>query len=264
MTASASRRRMPAIFFGHGSPGNVLEDNYVTRTWERLGKEIPRPKGIICISAHWLTRGVKVMANEYPRTIHDFGGFPEKMFRMRYPAAGDPKLAERVQKRLASAGADLDSSWGYDHGSWCVLLKAYPKADIPLIQVSIDHRQPPEFHYKIGQKLAAFRDEGVLVMGSGNIVHNLGEMDWRLQNGAYEWAASFGDYIRESIVKDEPQNHIDYESQGLNARLAVPSPDHYLPLLYVMGARQPDEPVRFETPMVEYGSLDMTTVVLGG
>jgi len=264
MNTSSSQRRMPAVFFGHGSPGNVLEDNYVTRAWERLGREIPRPKGIICISAHWLTRGVKVMANEKPRTIHDFGGFPEKMFRMRYPASGDPGLAAHVIQRLSGVGAAADTSWGYDHGSWCVLLKAYPEADIPLIQLSIDYSQPPEFHYKAGRLLAPFRDEGILVMGSGNIVHNLPEMDWRQKNGAYPWAAEFGDYIRESIVNDEPQNLVGYESQGRAARLSVPSPDHYLPLLYVMGTRQTDDTVRFETPMVEYGSLDMTSVVLGG
>ena len=178
-------------------------------------------------------------------------------------APGDPALAAELVHRLAPLEAEIDHEWGYDHGSWAVLKKIYPDADVPLIQLSMDIRQPSSWHYEAGKKLAAFRDDGVLVMGSGNIVHNLPEMNWRMRDGSYDWAARFGDYIRESIASDEPEKLVDYESFGRDARLSVPSPDHYWPLLYVMGARAKGEPAHFETPVVEYGSLDMTTVVFG-
>ena len=257
-------RSQPAIFFGHGSPGNVLEDNFVTRAWENLGREFGKPKGIICISAHWYTRGVRVTAGAHPGTIHDFGGFPKAMYDMRYPAPGCPALAAAIRDRLASFNVELDEERGFDHGSWCVLAKVFPQADVPLVQVGMDASLAPAQHFEIGKALGTFRDEGYLLMGSGNIVHNLPEMDWQMRDGSYDWAGRFGDYIRGSIANDKPENLIDYMSQDKDALLSVPHPDHYLPLLYVMGARRADDPVRFETPIVEYGSLDMTTVVIGG
>lgn len=263
MPSPAATKRMPAIFIGHGSPGNVMEDNFFTRMWERLGKEIGKPRAIICVSAHWCTRGVRATGQIHPRTIHDFGGFPQEMYRMEYPAPGDPALAAELVRHLSPFDAEIDHEWGYDHGSWAVLKKIYPDADVPLIQLSMDIRKPHAWHYEVGKKLACFRDEGVLVMGSGNIVHNLPEMNWRMRDGSYDWAARFGDYIRESIASDEPEKLVDYESFGRDATFSVPSPDHYWPLLYVMGARAEGEPVHFETPVVEYGSLDMTTVVFG-
>tara|TARA_R110000868_G_scaffold70819_7_gene208013 strand:- start:14388 stop:15179 length:792 start_codon:yes stop_codon:yes gene_type:complete len=261
---SGKNGTMPAIFFGHGSPGNVIEDNFITQCWERLGREIGKPKGIICISAHWYTRGVRVSAALRPPTIHDFGGFTKEMHEMVYPAPGSPELATAIAERLAPLDVELDPARGLDHGSWCVLWKAYPDADVPVVQISMDMQMPPAQHFEIGKLLGTFRDDGYLLMGSGNIVHNLPEMDWQMRDGSFDWAARFGDYIRESIVADTPEKLIDFSAQGRDGTLSVPSPDHYLPLLYVMGARRKGEAVRFETPLVEYGSLDMTTVVLGG
>lgn len=261
--SGATGKRQPAIFFGHGSPGNVMEDNVFTRCWEQLGKEFGKPRAIICISAHWYTRGIHVTSAGHPATIHDFGGFPQNMYALQYPAPGDPDLATEICERLSSAGATTDAERGFDHGSWCVLSKAYPDADVPIVQVSMDAGMLPSQHFEIGAMLSGFRDEGVMIVGSGNIVHNLPEMDWNMRDGSYKWAARFGDYIREGIANDEPHDLIDYPKLGRDASLAVPSPDHYLPLLYVMGARRDGEPVRFETPIIEYGSLDMTTVVVG-
>ena len=256
--------KQPAIFFGHGSPGNVMEDNAFTQCWEALGREFGKPKGIICISAHWFTRGVRVSAAMEPPTIHDFGGFPKAMYDMRYPTKGSPELAAAICERLAPLDVIMDGERGLDHGSWCVLTKVFPKADMPVVQVSMDAQMLPSQHFELGTLLGSFRDEGYLLMGSGNIVHNLPEMNWQMRDGAYDWATRFGDYIRDAIKSDKPENLVNYTSQGRDATLSVPSTDHYLPLLYVMGAKRPDDSVRFETPVVEYGSLDMTSVVISG
>ena len=256
-----STNTMPSIFFGHGSPGNILEDNEATRMWQRLGQEFPAPKGIICISAHWYTQGVGVTSMLKPRTIHDFGGFPPAMYEMQYPAPGSPELAEKLVSILSEEGAALDDSWGFDHGAWCVLAKVYPKANIPVVQLSINRQQTPEFHFRIGQKLAQLRQQGYLVMGSGNIVHNLPAMDWGGRNRTYAWAKRFGDAMRTAIVENTPEKVVQYTALGADANESVPSPDHFLPILYVLGARLPDDKLRFETAYVEYGSLDMTTVV---
>lgn len=257
------QKTAPAIFFGHGSPGNVMEDNAITQCWEALGHEIGKPRGIICVSAHWYTHGIYVSAAAKPDTIHDFGGFPQEMYRLQYPAAGAPELAAAIAARLAPLDVTPDPERGFDHGSWCVLSKVYPDADVPVVQVSMDMTLPPEAHFEIGKRLGTFRDEGYLLMGSGNIVHNLPEMDWQMRSGAYDWATRFGDHIRASIEADTPQGIVNYAAQGRDATLSVPSPDHYLPLLYVMGARRPNDSLRFETTVVEYGSLDMTSVVIG-
>lgn len=253
----------PAIFFGHGSPGNVMEDNAFTRCWQQLGKEFEKPQAIICVSAHWFTNGVYVSSAGHPPTIHDFGGFPKNMYELQYPAPGSPKLAQEICERLSSASVRADAERGFDHGNWCVLSKAYPEADIPIVQLSMDADMLPSQHYEIGSLLSSFRDEGVMLVGSGNIVHNLTVMDWNMRNGSYPWAARFGDYIRDSIANDEPSHLIDYAQFGEDAALSVPSPDHYLPLLYVMGARRPGETVRIETPVMEYGSIDMTSIIVG-
>ncbi|MES1990979.1 MAG: 4,5-DOPA dioxygenase extradiol [Pseudomonadota bacterium] len=253
----------PAIFFGHGSPGNVMEDNDITQCWARLGREIGKPKGIICVSAHWYEYGLSVTAAPTPPTIHDFGGFPEAMYRLRYPASGAPELATAIAARLAPVEVTLDSARGFDHGSWCVLAKVYPQADVPVVQVGMNMRLSPAEHFAIGRTLGTFRDEGYFLMGSGNIVHNLPEMNWQMRADAYDWATCFGNHIRTSIADDRPEDIIDYETQGRDAMLSVPTPDHYLPLLYVMGARRDTDALRFETPIVEYGSLDMTSIVLG-
>ncbi|BFM08406.1 4,5-DOPA dioxygenase extradiol [Halioxenophilus aromaticivorans] len=257
----ATVQAQPAIFIGHGSPGNVMEDNTATAMWEQLGQELGKPKGIICVSAHWYTQGTAVTANQAPRTIHDFGGFPQVMYEMQYPAPGDPELAAKVVDLLSEEGARLDDSWGFDHGCWAILIKIFPEADIPVVQLSIDKTKGNDYHYRVGQKLAQLRGEGYLILGSGNIVHNLAVMDWRGRDKTYPWAQRFGDYIRQSITDNTPENAINYLHFGVDAEYSVPGPDHYLPLLYVMGARQPEDSVEFRSNYVEYGSLDMTSVI---
>lgn len=253
--------KMPAIFFGHGSPGNILEDNTATRLWQKIGTEFTKPKGIVCVSAHWYTKGVAVTAMEKPKTIHDFGGFPQAMYEMEYPAPGSVELATKVSELLADDGAQLDNSWGFDHGTWCVLAKVFPEADVPVVQLSIDQTQNPAFHFSLGQKLAELRYQGYWIMGSGNIVHNLGVMDWRQRNMTYDWAQRFGDYIRDAVKNDQAKNIINFQDFGEEAQKSVPHPDHFLPILYVLGARLPDDKLSFETNYVEYGSLDMTTII---
>jgi len=257
-------KRLPAIFFGHGSPMIALETNDTTRTWAAMAEAMGKPKAILCISAHWLTQGTAVLAMEKPRTIHDFGAFPQALFDVQYPAPGDPGLAARVRELLAPIPVALDEkAWGFDHGTWSVLVKAYPDADVPVVQLSIDATQPPAFHFELGRKLAPLRDEGVLIMGTGNIVHNLPAMNWSARDCApFDWAERFNDYIRQAIVEDVPQRVINYEAVGQDAALSVPSPDHYWPLLYVLGARLPGDRPVFSPDHIEHGSLSMTSVTL--
>lgn len=259
--------RLPAVFFGHGSPTQALETNDTTRAWAAIAAEIGKPKAILCISAHWLTRGVAVTAMARPKTIHDFGrSLPAALFDIEYPAPGDPALAGRVRDLLAPTPVHLDEGeWGLDHGCWSVLCKAYPNADVPVVQLSMDATKPPAWHYEIGRRLAPLRDENVLVMGSGNIVHNLGVMSWEGRHApAYDWAQRFNAAMREDIARDEPRKVIDYGSLGQDAALAVTDPDHFWPLLYVLGARAPGEQARFVTERFEYKSLSMMSVILGG
>jgi 4,5-DOPA dioxygenase extradiol len=259
--------RLPAVFFGHGSPTIALETNDTTATWNRIANGIGKPKAILCISAHWLTDGVGVTAMAKPKTIHDFGrGLGDALFQIQYPAPGDPALAARVKQLLASeVDVVLDQDhWGLDHGTWSVLSKAYPDADVPIVQLSMDASKPPAWHYRIGQLLAPLRDEGILIVGSGNIVHNLRVMDWPGRWAApYDWAVRFNDYIRAAVADDQPQKVIDYPSQGQDAVMSVPDPDHFWPLLYVLGTRAPGEAARFEPDHFEHKSLSMMSIVLG-
>jgi 4,5-DOPA dioxygenase extradiol len=259
--------RLPAVFFGHGSPTIALETNDTTRAWAAIAAAIGKPKAILAISAHWLTRGVAVTAMARPRTIHDFGrSLPAPLFDIQYPAPGDPALAARVRDLLAPTEVTLDpSAWGLDHGVWSVLSKAWPNADVPVVQLSMDATRPPAWHYEIGKRLAPLRDEGVLIMGSGNIVHNLGVMSWEGRFAPpYDWAVRFNDYIREAIKEDAPERVVDYASRGQDAAMAVTDPDHFWPLLYVLGARTPGEPVQFVTDHFEHKSLSMMSVIVGG
>lgn len=261
---NATLQRMPAIFFGHGNPMNALEDNRYTQSWQRLGAALPRPKGILAISAHWLTRGTAVTAMTNPPTIHDFGGFPQALFDIRYPAPGDPALAARVRALLApDIEVQMDHAWGLDHGIWSVLLKAYPDADIPVVQLSIDASKPAAFHLALGQKLAALRNEGILIIGSGNVVHNLRMYAWNGSASAYDWASRFNDKVRQHLTDGDLAPLADYAQWGQDARLAVPTAEHYLPLLYVVGGRQDHEPLSIAVDGIEGGALSMLTVVLG-
>lgn len=261
MTATPNTR-MPAIFFGHGSPMNALESNRYTDAWRRLGELAGRPKAILAISAHWYTRGTAVTAMEQPKTIHDFYGFPQELFDVQYPAPGDPELAARVRELLTPTAVALDHSWGLDHGTWSVLKHAFPNADIPVVQLAIDAMQPAAFHHAIGADLAPLREQGVLIVGSGNLVHNLRLIGWG--GGApYDWAVRFNDYVRDAILTQQYQRLVNYEQAGPDARLAVPTAEHYLPLLYVLGAQHEDEPLHIAIDGIEIRSIGMMSIWVG-
>jgi 4,5-DOPA dioxygenase extradiol len=258
-------QRFPSLFVGHGNPMNALLTNPVTARWATLGREIPRPKAILAVSAHWYIQDAAVTVSTSPRTIHDFGGFPPELFQMQYPAAGDPDLASRIQSLLAPVPVRSDHRWGLDHGTWSVLCHVYPKADIPVVQLSIDETQPPSFHYEIGKRLAPLREQGVLIFGSGNVVHNLHAYAWgkRVQE-PYDWTVRFEQRVRELMLAEEYAPLIDYEAKlGSEAELAIPTPDHYLPLLYVLGTRTPSEPIAFPVEGVDGGSVSMLAVQVG-
>ena len=257
MTAS----RMPTLFLGHGSPMNAIESNRHADIWARIGRDAPRPKAILAISAHWFTRGTGVTAMEQPKTIHDFGGFPQELFDMQYPAPGSPALAARVRDLLSPLPVAMDQDWGLDHGTWSVLAHVYPDADIPVVQLSIDGTQPAQFHYDLGRRLAPLRDEGVLIFGSGNIVHNLGVMR---RNGMapYPWAERFNTFARNALAERNDQALVNYALQGADARQSIPTPEHYLPLLYALGAGAGDKAV-IEDDGLEIASISMLSVSFG-
>ena len=253
---------MPVIFFGHGNPINALSKNAYTDGWVSIGKSIPRPKAVLAISAHWYIPACAVTVTSTPQTIHDFGGFPQELYRVEYPAPGSPELARRVKDLLAPVIAvELDESWGLDHGTWSVLRHVFPSADIPIVQLSIDARQPPQFHYEIGKGLALLREEGILVIGSGNIVHNLNTYAWGTQGvHPFDWAVRFEKHARELMLKDDDTKLIAYERLGRDATLSVPTPDHYLPLLYVIALRREGEKISFPVEGVDGGSVSMLAV----
>ena len=258
--------RLPAIFFGHGSPTVAIETSDTTRLWGEVAAKTGKPKAILAISAHWLTRGVAVTAMARPKTIHDFGrSLPAPLFDVQYPAPGDPALAARVRDLLAPTPVHLDQGeWGLDHGTWSVLCKAYPDADVPVVQLSMDATKPPAWHYEMGRRLAPLRGENVLIVGSGNIVHNLGVRSWDGREAPpYDWAVRFNAAMRAAIDADAAQSVIDYAALGRDAALAVTDPDHFWPLLYVLGARAPAEPVRFFNERFEFKSLSMLSVIVG-
>jgi 4,5-DOPA dioxygenase extradiol len=253
---------MPVVFFGHGSPMNTLDRNPYTEAWRQIGEAIPRPKAIVCVSAHWYTEGTAVTAMSLPRTIHDFYGFPQALFDVRYPAPGEPGLASRVRGLLAPVDVALDESWGLDHGTWSVLKHAYPGADVPVVQLSIDGTQPPRFHYETGRRLAPLRDEGILVAGSGNVVHNLRLMR-RGGGPAFDWAVRFNERIRDALARRDHAALVDFEKLGEDARLSVPTPEHYLPLLYIAALQREDESMTFPVDGYDLGSVSMLTAAAG-
>ena len=256
--------RMPAIFFGHGNPMNALQSNGRTKGWAAIGNSIPRPKAIVCFSAHWYLPATLVTAQEQPRTIHDFGGFPRELYEVRYPAPGDPELASRVRDLLAPVGAGLDTRWGLDHGTWSVLCHVFPEADVPVIQLSIDETQPASFHYDLATRLSSLRDEGVLIVGSGNLVHNLHAYAWgRQQVAPLDWAVRFEERARELLLAGDHGPLIAYETLGGDAVLSVPTPDHYLPLLYVIAQRREGEQITFPVEGFDGGSVSMLSVRIG-
>jgi len=255
---------LPAIFFGHGNPMNALLSNAYTQAWQRIGVETPRPKAILSISAHWFVPGTGVTVSTAPRTIHDFGGFPRELYQVQYPAPGDPDLARRVQTLLTPLPVTLDTTWGLDHGTWSVLTHVYPAADIPIVQLSIDETRPASFHYEIGRRLAPLREEGVLIVGSGNLVHNLHAYAWgRHDPDPFDWAVRFESEARGLLTSGDDKSLVDYESLGRDALLSIPTPDHYLPLLYVVGARKAGDAITFPVEGVDGGSISMLSVQVG-
>lgn len=252
---------MPVLFVGHGNPMNAIEKNEYHKKWGELGKSLPKPKAILVVSAHWLTKGTKVTAMEKPKTIHDFGGFPEELFAQQYPAKGSPEFAKEVQSIVTKTKIQSDFEWGLDHGTWSVLLPMFPNADIPVFQLSIDYSRPPQYHYDLAKELSSLRKKGVLIMGSGNIVHNLGMIDWK--GKAYDWNIEFDTKIKNFI---DDQNHdgiIHYEKLGRIAQLAVPTNDHYLPLLYSLALQGKKENISYFNEKCEMGSLSMRSVKIG-
>ena len=253
-------KTMPALFIGHGSPMNAIEDNEFSRAWRETATRFPRPAAVLCISAHWETAGVRVNDQAHPRTIHDFYGFPDELFAVRYPAPGSAELTAGVVGLLDALPAAPDRSWGIDHGAWSVLRRMYPDADVPVVQLSLDSSRPGSFHYRTGQLLRPLRDQGVLILGSGNIVHNLGLYDFR-DDTPYPWAESFDARIGELIAARRHGEIADYRNLGDDADLAIPTPEHYLPLLHVLGAAADEEPEFFCRKIL--GSLSMTSVAFG-
>lgn len=255
---------MPAIFFGHGNPMNALERNAWTDGWADRGAQIPRPGAVLCVSAHWYIPGTAVTAMPVPRTIHDFGGFPRELYQVTYPAPGDVELAHRVRTLLAPVPVDLDRHWGLDHGTWSVLRHVFPGGDIPIVQLSIDGTQPASFHYELGKRLAPLRDEGILIIGSGNLVHNLHAYAWG-QHAAepYDWAVRFEERVRKLLLAGDDDPLINYETLGPDAMLSVPTPDHYLPLLYVSALRRKGEHIRFPVEGFDGGSISMLAGQIG-
>ena len=260
---TATRTRMPVIFFGHGSPMNTLAQNKYTGAWRALGAAVPRPKSILAISAHWFTRGTAVTAMATPKTIHDFGGFPQALFEVEYPAPGDPGLAARVCELLAPVPVLLDESWGLDHGTWSVLAHAFPDASVPVVQLSIDAIRPPRYHYELGKRLVRLRDEGVLIIGSGNVVHNLLLMRRGASMPPFDWAKRFNEFVRAALASGEHEALIEFERAGEDARLSVPTLEHYLPLLYVAALQTKGEAIDFAVDGYEAGSLGMLTAAVG-
>jgi 4,5-DOPA dioxygenase extradiol len=261
-TGSDAARRMPALFVGHGSPMNAIEENEFSRAWEAMAKSLPRPKAILCISAHWETAGTAVTAMAQPKTIHDFGGFPRELYDKQYPAPGSPELAEQVQQLVKKTRVAPDQNWGLDHGTWSVLCRMYPEAELPVVQLSLDHTQPPAWHYALGKELRKLREQGVLIVGSGNIVHNLYQVDF-YNDGGYDWAAEFDGTIERLILAHDHESIIDYPKLGKAAALSIPTNEHFLPLLYALAQQYDDEPVSFFAEGLTLGSLSMRSVRIG-
>ena len=259
----SSTERMPVLFIGHGSPMNAIEENEFVTGWRNIGKTLPKPNAILCISAHWETRGTFVTAMEKPVTIHDFGGFPKALFDVQYPASGSPELAKETQMSVEKTEVGLDDKWGLDHGAWSIISRLYPEADVPVIEMSLDYLKQPQFHYELAKDLAPLRRKGVLIIGSGNMVHNLGMVDWRRLNDsdyAYDWALEASEMMKKYILEGDHHQLINYRVQGRAYNLAIPTPEHYLPLLYALALKEEDETVTLFNDKPVGGSLTMTSL----
>lgn len=261
----AKTPKMPVLFLGHGSPMNAIEENEFVNGFRNIAKEIPKPNAILCVSAHWETKGTLVTAMQNPPTIHDFGGFPKELFAVQYPAPGSPDLAKQTKSLITKTEVGLDEKWGLDHGAWSVIKHLYPNADIPVIQMSIDYSQSPQYHYELAQQIKSLREKGVLIIGSGNIVHNLGKVDWRRLNETfgYDWAIEANDKMKKFILDGNHKELISFRSQGKAFDLAIPTPEHYLPLLYSLALQDRNEEVKLFNDKAVAGALTMTSLKIG-
>lgn len=257
---------MPVLFVGHGSPMNGIEDNEFSKRWTSIAKEIPIPTAVLVISAHWFTKGTSITAMDFPKTIHDFGGLPEALYQVQYPAPGNPVLAKGTASLIHSTHVELDHDWGLDHGTWTIVRHMYPEANIPVLQLSIDYSKPPSFHYELAKELFTLRKKGVLIIGSGNMVHNLRMVAWDKLNGpayGYDWALHMNQTFKDLILHKDHQPLIHYDQLGREAMLAIPTPEHYLPLLYTLGLQDKNDPIAFFNDQPVGGSLTMTSVKIG-
>ena len=257
--------KMPALFLGHGSPMNAIEENEFVEGFRNVSKSIPKPKAIVCISAHWETKGTHVTAMENPRTIHDFGGFPRALFEVQYPAPGSPELAKQTKQLIKKTTVGLDTHWGLDHGAWSVIKHLYPEADVPVIQLSLDRTKPAQYHFELAKELSILRKKGVLIVGSGNTVHNLRLVAWHKLSGtpfAFDWAIEANEKMKDFILKEDFNSLIDYKAQGKAFELAIPTPEHYLPLLYTLALKENQDEITLFNDQPVGGSLSMTSVKL--
>jgi 4,5-DOPA dioxygenase extradiol len=260
---STAETKMPLLFIGHGSPMNGIEDNEFSASWRNLGKTLETPKAVLVISAHWLTRGTHITAMEKPKTIHDFGGFPQALFDVQYPAPGHPSLAKETVKMVKNTKVELDHDWGLDHGSWSVVRQMYPDANIPVLQFSIDYTKGPEYHYELAKELSGLRKKGVLILGSGNMVHNLRIMNWQTPDTGYDWAVEMNTTFKDLILDNNHKPLIRYEGLGQAAQLAIPTPEHYIPLLYTLGLKSENESLQIFNDKTMMGSISMTSLLIG-
>ena len=261
-----SDKLMPILFIGHGSPMNAIEDNEFSNGWKNIAKTIPSPKAILCISAHWETNGTKVTAIEKPKTIHDFGGFPDELFKVQYPANGSIWLANEVKKDIIKTNVDLDNEWGFDHGAWSILKHLYPKADVPLVQLSLDYNKDAKYHFELGKELMKLRSKGVLIIGSGNMVHNFKYASWRsgfTKHFGHDWALEANETFKKLILDKNHKSLIEYQKYSQATSLSAPTPEHYLPLLYILALQNNNEKVSFFNDAVVAGSFSMTSVKIG-
>jgi 4,5-DOPA dioxygenase extradiol len=257
---------MPVLFIGHGSPMNAIEENEFSLSWQNIAKLIPLPKAVLCISAHWETNGTFVTAMQKPKTIHDFGGFPQELFSVMYPAPGDPALAADIKKSVSYTKVGLDEKWGLDHGAWSVIKHMYPLADIPVLEMSLDYYKAPQYHYELARELTGLRKKGVLIIGSGNMVHNLGSLAWDYasdQEYGFDWAIQSNETFKKLIFSGNHKDLINYNDLGREVQMAVPTPDHYLPLLYALALKEENEPVTVFNDKAIMGSLTMTSLKIG-
>ncbi len=257
---------MPVLFLGHGSPMNAIEENEFVAGFRKMGKEVPKPSAILCISAHWETNGTYVTAMKHPKTIHDFGGFPQALFDVQYPAPGSPNLAKETQNLVTKTEVGLENNWGLDHGAWSVIKHLYPDADVPVIEMSIDRSKPSQYHYELAKELASLRNKGVLIIGSGNMVHNLRMVAWNKLNEVnygYDWAIEASENMKKFILEGNHKSLINYRSQGKSFKLAIPTPEHYLPLLYALALQGEKEQVSLFNDKLVAGSLTMTSLKIG-